>query len=272
MTLIRPFKEYLGRALLRRGYLRSRSSMHNRGAAPVWLDRAQWDRLICFVHIPKCAGSSVKYALWKAYGKGFLTYHTRLSPYDPSTMTHEQAKDILALGGHFHYGFHRRFGDDVFANRDVFYVSVVRDPVDRLLSLARFARSVQTHRLYKATKNMNCAEFFAFAEANHMDILGDQQSRLLTGNKPDRSLEFVRDRYLAVSTVASAPDMLAALGERLGWPEIKLEHKNKSPKALTEDGDRELAESLCERFCKNDLLLYRYVASQPGGLIVSDVL
>jgi hypothetical protein len=81
-------------------------------------------------------------------------------------------------------------------------------------------------------------------------------------------VEYARTRYLAVATVESAPDMISALAEKLCWPEIHLGHKNKSPKSLASDEDRELAKQLCAQFGQHDMALYDYVKSQPGGFIV----
>jgi sulfotransferase famil protein len=269
---VQTLKDYATRQRLSLGYLKNRLRMR---AAPTWLDKSHWSRLLCFVHIPKCAGTSFNDALWDVYGRSFLgyTYHAGSPPCDPGDITRDQAKDVLAISGHFPYGFHRKFGpqdEDVFADREVHYVSIVRDPVNRLLSVARHVRSFPSHKLHKATKNMTYAEFFEYVVASgNTGIIGNAQSRLLTDRHPERAAEYARTRYLAVATVESAPDMISAVSEKLCWPEISLGHKNRSPKSPAKHEDLELAKRICAEYCQHDMALYDYVRSQPGGFLVN---
>ncbi|ODS01851.1 hypothetical protein AUC71_02850 [Methyloceanibacter marginalis] len=272
---VQTLKDYVARQRLTLGNLRSRLRVR---AGHPRLDESHWHRLLCFVHIPKCGGTSFNDVLWSVYGRNFLSYtYQAASPdCDPGDITRDQAKNVLAISGHLPYGFHRQFGsqdENVFADREVHYVSIVRDPVNRLLSLARHVRSFPSHRLHEATKNMTYAQFFAYVVANgNTGIIGDSQSRLLTDQHPERAVEYARTRYLAVATVESAPGMISALAEKLCWPEIRLGHKNRSPKSLASDEDRALAKQLCAQYCQHDTALYDYVKSQPGGFIVSDAL
>jgi hypothetical protein len=272
---VQTLKDYVTRQRLTLGNLRSRLRMR---AGHTRLDESHRSRLLCFVHIPKCGGTSFNDVLWSVYGRNFLsyTYHAASPARDPGDITRDHAKNVLAISGHLPYGFHRQFGpqdENVFADRQVHYVSIVRDPVNRLLSLARHVRSFPSHRLHEATKDMTYAQFFAYVVANgNTGIIGNNQSRLLTDQHPERAVEYARTRYLAVATVESAPDMISALAEKLCWPEIHLGHKNKSPKSLASDEDRELAKQLCSQFGQHDMALYDYVKSQPGGFIVSDAL
>ncbi len=272
---VQTLKDYVTRQRLTLGNLRSRLRVR---AGLTRLDESHWRRLLCFVHIPKCGGTSFNDVLWSVYGRNFLsyTYHAASPACDPGDITRDQAKNVLAISGHLPYGFHRQFGpqdENVFADREVHYVSIVRDPVNRLLSLARHVRSFPSHRLHEATKNMTYAQFFAYVVTNgNTGIIGNNQSRLLTDQHPEHAVEYARTRYLAVATVESAPGMISALAEKLCWPEIRLGHKNRSPKSLASDEDRALAKQLCAQYCQHDTALYDYVKSQPGGSIVSDAL
>ena len=269
---VQTLKDYVTRQRLTLGNLRSRLRLR---ASPTRLDNSHWSRLLCFVHIPKCGGTSFNEVLWNVYGRNFLsyTYQAGSPGCDPEDITRDQAKDVLAISGHLPYGFHRQFGpqdENVFAGRDVHYVSIVRDPVSRLLSVARHVRSFPSHRLYEATKNMTYARFFDYALASgNTGIIGNNQSRLLTDKHPERAVEYARTRYLAIATVESAPDMISAVAEKLRWPEIRLGHKNRSPKDRASKEDRALAQRLCEQHCQHDMALYDYVKSQPGGFIVN---
>ena len=246
-------------------------------AEPVWLNESQWNRLFCFVHVPKTAGTSFKNLLFEVYGRGFFA-NRRLARSTPELVTPDEARNILAIGGHLPHGFHRRFGqrhtkakDGVFAGREIFYVTVVRNPVDRLLSLSRFIRTFPAHPLHRETKHMTCAQFFDYlVDAHHPTILGDLQCALLTDGQPERAIEYADTRYSAIATISGISAMVEALGRRLDWPEVSIGHKNASPKKLSDESDRQRAEALCNEFCREDMALYEHVRSKPSEFLVQD--
>ena len=206
-----------------------------KAADPLWLGPEHWSRLLCFVHVPKAAGTSFKNVLWNVYGRGFLNYHTRISKFSPSSITANQAKDILAIGGHLPYGFHESFGDSrSFTTRKVLYVAIVRHPVDRLLSLARFVRTFRAHALYHETKHMTCAEFFDhMIETKNNSIIGNGQSAIISPGNPEGAIEQIETKFAAVSTLKAVPALVSYIGEALDWPAVSLPHKIKSPQYKT---------------------------------------
>ncbi len=227
----------------KRGYRDNAPAREVRDAAPVWLKESHRAQLLCFVHVPKTAGTSLKNVLFEVYGSGFFA-NLRLRHTPPETVTPDDAKDILAIGGHLPYGFHRRFGrahtDDaegVFAGREIHYVTVVRNPVDRLLSVSRFVRTFPPHPLYRQTKHMSCAQFFDhMVETQNMTILGSQQSSLLTGGQKERAIEYADTRFTAIATTTGLAAMVEALGKRLDWPAVETGHKNHEPAGVVGRG------------------------------------
>jgi len=248
-------------------------------ADPVWLGEAHWKRLLCFVHVPKAAGTSFKNVLWHVYGRHFMTYHRRLSRYSPARVSPRQAKNILAIGGHNPYGFHRLFGswfhrmlrpEGVFSDREILYVSIVRDPVDRLLSYFHFVRSFPAHRLHAKTKDMDCAQFFDYMAAiDNRACCGSLQCAMVTGGNcgPDMAIEFAEKNFLAVASVENVSPLVAALAARLEWPDVEIARKNQSPREGSSEADRNLVEQFCAQYCQADALFYRHVAASPVGFV-----
>lgn len=246
-----------------------------RNADPVWLDPSHWERLLCFVHVPKAAGTSFKNVLWRVYGRSFWGYHKRLSDYTPESVTPAQAKNILALGGHFPYGFHSAFGqelgpDGVFAGREVLYVSVVRNPVDRLLSYFRFVRSFPAHRLHDETKHMDCETFFNhMIEIGNRECTGSLQAAMVAGQgvHPREAVDLVDEKFLAVAPVENVGEMISALSSALDWPAVEAAHKNQAPAETISEKERAFVAGIAEQYCQHDLKLYRYVADSPRGFV-----
>lgn len=264
----------------RRHYSDNQPAGDIKTAEPVWLSEFHRRQLLCFVHIPKATGTSFKNLLWHVYGRGFVNYHPRLSGYSPESLAPEQAKEMLAIGGHLAYGFHRCFGplpererhpDGIFAGREILYVSVVRNPVDRLLSYFRFVRTFPAHRLHDETKGMECEQFFAHMIAiKNEECVGDQQCQMITGGAPERAIEYVKTKFLAVAALEGVEAMVGALGKRLDWPEVRMAQKNRSPETLTTARDRELVDAFCREYCQGDIALHAFLVSQPSGFVLSE--
>lgn len=86
------------------------------------------DRLLVFLHIPKTAGVSMHHLLSRHFGSSYFRHSQTAGTYIED-LTEVQIAKLRCLSGHLRYGIHNKLG------RDGCYFTVVRDPVDRLVSL-----------------------------------------------------------------------------------------------------------------------------------------
>lgn len=99
------------------------------------METAARSHLLVLTHVPKCGGTSVDEAMWRAVGgeaRGFR--HSRAKP--ASGLTPEQRAQMLFLSGHFSWN------DPVlglFPQTPV-YLATVREPVSRLISSFSYRR------------------------------------------------------------------------------------------------------------------------------------
>lgn len=94
---------------------------------------------VLFMHIPKTAGTSVRFAI-----ESVIPPAERIYLYEPSHMpialtvdqlaalSDERKRGIRLVMGHFQYGVHR------VLPQETRYVTVLREPVDRLVSMYTF--------------------------------------------------------------------------------------------------------------------------------------
>ena len=126
------------------------------GACPRWLppsDPLAPDETLFFVHIPKCAGSSFRAVLKRWFGKGLLTSDTNDRELFRQRVA-ARADPPRAVAGHFAFGLH-----EGVASRP-FYVSLVRDPVDRFVSVYKHARQTPGHVLNPAAAALDLEAFY----------------------------------------------------------------------------------------------------------------
>ncbi|MDX2259213.1 MAG: sulfotransferase family 2 domain-containing protein [Hyphomicrobiaceae bacterium] len=237
---------------------------------------AAGEDLIVFVHIPKAAGTAFNDVLRRVYGTGFLEYHPRFAGFDARELTAEQAAGIRALSAHRGYGYHRMFGervgpphrrDGLFTGRTLRYVSILREPADRLYSYYRFVSSNPKHRLHAELSGLAVEDFFARLASLDHQACGNLQCRLIQGGREPHSataaIARVRERYEAVVTIGDMAGLIAYLARTSGWalPDSAPPRRNVTP-GVTDETDRAFVRAFTERHCAEDLALYRYVAEE----------
>lgn len=107
---------------------------------------------LIFLHIPKTAGISLRDVLVKRCGPSFQIIH----PIEDQRRLAEQSPEFRAgLGlveGHQYYGVHE------LLPRPCVYVTMLREPVDRVLSYYSYIREWEPHHLYQRARNMTLAQ------------------------------------------------------------------------------------------------------------------
>jgi hypothetical protein len=175
-----------------------------------------------FLHIPKTAGSTLHTILTKQYAKDELL-HLRGNPHIESAieqfkhMPSEDKARIRLLTGHFEYGIHQ------YLPQAATYFTLLRDPVDRVISYYYFILRTPEHPRYEEmTRNNIGVETFV------RDILTDNnQTRMLAGawmssDEPcteetlQKAKEHMQKHFAVVGLTSEFDATLFLLKKRLG--------------------------------------------------------
>lgn len=142
-----------------------------------------------YIHIPKTAGQTMFEILKRNYGRvpSYNSPGTYPGIEYLRSLSQEHRDDIRLISGHIPYGIHEILG------RNVKYVTMLRHPVQRIISHYHFVRRVPKHYLYRAVVD-NEMTLLDYVTSNISQELDNGQTRLLYGLDGD-AIPQVREEH-----------------------------------------------------------------------------
>ncbi|HUT92167.1 MAG TPA: sulfotransferase family 2 domain-containing protein [Thermoguttaceae bacterium] len=188
---------------------------------------------LIFLHVPKTAGVSMSKAIVRHFSEDEI-YHVRYPEHKlgpvfskhHGTLQHflhfpeAQRGRYRLLLGHMHFGLHK------YLPGPSAYVTVLRDPVERLLShFGQFRRTVENNELPGAVPVSSLQEFCR-AE---WKVADNHQTRHLCGwnfddhsrrENLERAKENLREHFRVVGTMERFDQTVQVLHRACGWPDL----------------------------------------------------
>ena len=178
------------------------------------------EEAVIFLHLPKTAGTTVnrliewEYRLSEMYSidpvlfKWSAAHLRKLPP--------ERLKKIRMFKGHMLFGLHE------VLHRPATYVTVLRDPVDRVISAFYFMRSYKLHPLYwkMRRENWSLEDFVRRTQRDNVQskiIAGAQYEKPCTREIVERAKYNLRHHFSVVGLSARLEESLALMKLRFGW-------------------------------------------------------
>ena len=210
---------------------------------------------VCLLlHLPKTAGSTLKHCVYDEYaveapaghrwlhdGIYYFPYgfHKARRPrYTPAVREMLERDDVRAVVGHFWFGLHRHLRGPSF------YITLLRDPVDRVVSLYHHILRKESEPLHVevASRAVTLEEFVSELGCREAD---NDQTRRLAGHEPpfgevDEGLlalakRHLDDHFAFVGVTERFDESLVALRRRLQWEYVlylpMLVNPNRPPKS-----------------------------------------
>lgn len=178
-------------------------------------------KTLIYIHIPKCAGTTMDYILKANYGAGY--YRAPVGKWNKfDKVSSRFRRNIRCLVGHFPYGLHKHL------SRPCVYATMLRDPIDRLFSLYKFIKSYRKHPFCKIARRKS---FVEFVTESSMSDARNGMTRWLSG-RPDvgsrQAMEPVTEsdfelarmhlwKMPIVGFVETFDESLAMFAHMLGW-------------------------------------------------------
>ncbi|RPJ49700.1 MAG: hypothetical protein EHJ95_08380 [Methanobacteriota archaeon] len=221
---------------------------------------------LVFLHLPKTAGSTIRDVLTRNYraDKLFRVKVRNREFYLARLSIETRLRDFDCVFGHFGYGIHR------YIHNDCQYFTMLRDPIQRVISLYFFALHKKDHPLHKAVA-LNRMSLEDFADSGIGPGINNHQTRLLAAvdgryKRVFDPAEIGEDQFsmarknlegmAAVGLTEMFDESLLLFANKFGWRDIRYTRLNVSARQKGE-----VTPYAIERIMANneyDLRLYDY--------------
>jgi hypothetical protein len=217
-----------------------------------------WGRSRCviFLHLPKAAGQTLNAILARQYDPRATVVIT-----DPSSVARalgREERPPALVRGHVPYGIHEAIG------MDALYITMLREPVSRVVSVYRFVWRNPDHPLHTVVRsNGMTLRDFVTHDVDREDVFNGQ-TRLIAGRSdadPDstalvRAKEHLRD-MAAVGIVEKFDESVMLFRERLDWMVPFYTKRNVAPQRSDTEKLSPDVRELIESMNRLDIDLYR---------------
>jgi hypothetical protein len=226
---------------------------------------------VVFLHIPKTAGNTLTWLLNRQYDESrryaVPTHPREIPPLEQivagvRALPQAQLERLDLVTGHFPFGIHDALP------RPAAYVTFLRDPVERVVSLYHYLRAHPTHHLREDAQRLSLREF---AERNVSGNLHNGQTAFLAGkgiwqdafddDLLAAALANVEDGFAAVGVTERFDESVLVLRRQLGWRQpvyYRSQNVNRT-RSRGEQLDRETRTAL-ERVNQLDRRLYEHAS------------
>jgi len=218
--------------------------------------------LLVHTHVEKTAGTTLVGHLTRLFGAEHVLDLRPAEVPRPAQLPPERRQRVWLLTGHFHRGAHERH----FARKPI-RLALVRQPVERLISLYKYVRNGQGHPGRERYAYLPLPEAVRRMIEIGAGPIRNQQCRTLTGLKEPKwsDVVYAVERDYAVVCTQSSVDRLTALFNARFGVEVPAEALNRGePGAIDIDDE---TRRLVEETNALDFRLYEYVAQNEARLL-----
>lgn len=193
----------------------------------------QTKKTLIYLHIPKCAGTTMMPVLQANYGDGFyrIPFGGKWKKF--SKLPKSERKNITCLTGHIPWGLHN------FIPGKCEYATMLRHPLERIASLYLYIRRTTSHRWHSAAKHQSIADF-AFSTMSEVDNgmvrwisgrfdVGNMALGYRVGQSDLEAAKRHLEKFAAVGFVEDFDASLQLFAETFGWSSTEYIVKGKAP-------------------------------------------
>lgn len=216
------------------------------------------EKLVIFIHLPKTAGTTIRNIIEKNYRTGEVSFF--YSGYQDAArrlkmLSKPQLKSLKWIHGHFDFGLHE------VIQRPAAYITMLRHPVDRVLSFYYFLRRNSRHPLHYKVKLMSLKEFVITQNNGIQNQVCNFQTYLLSGNGSpnlERAKKHIEEHFMLVGLTERFEESIFIMKKQLGWEVNHYTNLNVTQGRPKRETISQEIRKLIEKKNEIDLELYEY--------------
>jgi hypothetical protein len=219
------------------------------------LKRASSSPLIVFFHAQRTAGSTLKDIFKAEYGEKKVYYQRTVENF-------KRWRDLTEkdLAGFWVYGAHDNFCfPQKTLKRPRFYLSIVREPIERAVSLYHYLKTRPEHKLHELAMTKDLATFYREAIKIAPDYVSNVQVLRICGKKNfETARKIIEEHFSLVAPFERIDEAVICLEQFFDFKK-KGSFEKKAPKiALNDNLDWETLKIIRD-INEEDLKLYEFV-------------
>lgn len=227
------------------------------------------ERSVIFLHVPKAAGATLHGIIERQYRPTAIFTiegsRVRESIDEFKRLPETRRKKIRVVKGHMGFGLHE------FLPQPSTYITILRDPVDRVISHYYYAlQAGPRHYLNNVIQNMSLEEYVSNEISPELD---NGQTRLLSGIESvdtvtgfeqcstevlESAKKNLQEHFAVVGVSDRFDETLILLKKALGWGEVRYHRRNVTKNRPRKEDIPKSTLDLIEKFNELDIELFRY--------------